>query len=140
MYSVAYSGDNLTVTNTFVPPAPVVVDPPVRKEVKGDTKTKDKVTFMLRSVSNTAGVNPMPMPTAAGGKQSMTADVYGRGSIEFGEFELTKEGTYIYEITEVDGKLDGYKYDNSKYTVKYVVTKKRILSLHKLLLLETASL
>ena len=70
----------------------------------------------------------------------MTADVYGRGSIEFGEFELTKEGTYIYEITEVDGKLDGYKYDNSKYTVKYVVTKKRILSLHKLLLLETASL
>ena len=64
---------------------------------------------MLRSVSNTAGVNPMPMPTAVGGKQSMTANVYRRGSIEFGEFELTKEGTYIYEITEVDGKLDGYK-------------------------------
>ena len=35
------------------------------------------------------------MPTAAGGKQSMTADVYGRGSIEFGEFELTKEGNSL---------------------------------------------
>ena len=76
MYSVAYSDDNLTVTNTFVPPAPVVVYPPVRKEVKGDTKTKDKVTFMLKSVSNTAGTTFWFELFAAPSEQ--TSDSYNR--------------------------------------------------------------
>ncbi|MDY2959785.1 MAG: Cna B-type domain-containing protein [Hornefia sp.] len=121
-YAVTQKGND--ITNTFVPPAPVKVDPPVRKQVTGNPKRDDMFTFTMKAVSNNAGVSPMPMPAAAGSAKSMTAKVYGSGKVEFGEYKFTKEGTYIYEITEACGKLKGYTYDSSKYIVKHVVTKK----------------
>lgn len=100
------------------------VDPPVRKQVIGNPKRDDMFTFTMKAVSNNAGISPMPMPAAAGSAKSMTAKVYGSGKVEFGEYKFTKEGTYIYEITEACGKLKGDTYDSSKYIVKHVVTKK----------------
>ena len=101
----------------------VVVDPPVEKEVIGNPENNDKFRFEFKSISNTAGIDNMPMPKAAGNAKSMTATITGSGSTEFGTFELTKAGTYIYEISEINDGIQGYKYDTSKYEVKYVVTK-----------------
>lgn len=100
-----------------------VVDPPVEKEVIGNPENNDKFRFEFKSISNTAGIDNMPMPKAAGNAKSMTATITGSGSTEFGTFELTKAGTYIYEISEINDGIQGYKYDTSKYEVKYVVTK-----------------
>ena len=108
-----------TATNTknYIP---VMVDPPVKKVVKG-RDDKDSFTYTLTAQSNTAGIakEDMPMPDGSEkGKKQMTKK--GGGEYEFGEFELTLPGTYVYTMVEETGNF-AYEYDTSTYIVKYVV-------------------
>lgn len=99
---------------------PVKVDPPVTKVVEG-TEDKDAFTYTLTAVSgpNNMAAADMSMPEGAeSGSLSITKE--GVGSYVFGEFELAVPGTYVYQITEEAGSLD-YEYDDSTYTVTYVV-------------------
>ena len=44
------------------------------------------------------------------------------GSIDFGAITFTQPGTFVYEITEVNGGETGFIYDSSAYKVTVVVT------------------
>ena len=44
------------------------------------------------------------------------------GSFHFGELTYTHPGTYIYQVSEVQGDKEGYTYDSHVATVKVVVT------------------
>ena len=104
-------------------PDPVLVDPPVSKLVEGDPDKAGRFTFALKAVSNDAGipVSQMPLPKGgANGEKRVT--VKGPGEYEFGVMKITKAGTYVYMITEVDVGEDGYKYDKKRYRVVYTVT------------------
>lgn len=43
------------------------------------------------------------------------------GIINFGQFSFDAEGEYVYEVTEIDGRLAGYDYDETVYTVVFEV-------------------
>ncbi len=115
--------DGLVITNKHVPLEPVTHDPPVLKTITGDTpETKDKFTFTLTAVSNTAGVETMPMPEGSDGKVK-TATIEAGVKYEFGDISFSVPGSYVYEIREKDTKLEGYEYDTSVYTLTYEVKK-----------------
>ncbi len=64
-------------------------------------------------------VNGAPMPAdALDGKLSNKAD----GTITIPAITYTAAGTYQYTLSEVDGKVGGYTYDKSSYTITVVVT------------------
>lgn len=43
------------------------------------------------------------------------------GIINFGQFSFDAEGEYVYKVTEIDGRLAGYDYDETVYTVVFEV-------------------
>ena len=114
-------GMTYTITNTA---EPCIVDPPVKKQITGDTPTVAATfRFVMEAVSNTAGyaVKDMPMPEGSvNGKK--TKDIKGAQEFEFGEFMIMKPGTYIYHLYEEDTKAAGYGYDDTVYTVIMEVT------------------
>ncbi len=116
--------DGFTVTNSHEPgaPTPVSYDPPVIKYVEGDEAPEDdEFTFKLEAISGPEGEDiPMPEGSEDGVKEMST--VAGEEK-EFGDIEFTVPGTYVYEITEVDTELEGYTYDESVYTLTFVVTR-----------------
>jgi pilin isopeptide linkage protein/LPXTG-motif cell wall-anchored protein len=106
---------------------PVKSDPPVSKQITGDTPSEDSLfTFRLTAdpASSTlpSDMLKMPMPQGIEPLQTMTVSVKGAGSYEFGNITFTQPGTYVYRITEENTGADGYTYDDSVFTVKYVVT------------------
>ena len=118
-YEPEISGDaenGYTIKNFHLAdPVPVIIDPPVKKIVKGNPSKDETFTFQMKAVTEGA-----PMP--AGAKDGvLTMDIVGAGEKEFGEAEITKAGTYVYEISEIDGKNENYKYDTTVYTLTVVV-------------------
>ena len=101
---------------------PVLSDPPVKKVIEGD-EPEETVTFRftLEGISNTANLEGNPMPEGSEGNIKQV-EIEGAGEYEFGIITFTMPGTYIYKITEENTAEDNYEYDNSTYTVTYVVT------------------
>ena len=62
------------------------------------------------------------MPEGAEG-QEMTITALPGVTTEFGVIVFTKEGTYVYEISEENTGIKNYTYDTTVYTVTYNVTK-----------------
>ncbi len=81
------------------------------KLLTGKTLQADEFTFVLRPI--TAGA---PVPT------SLTAKNDAKGGFTFGKINYAKVGTYVYEITEQNGGIANYDYDESVYTVTVTVT------------------
>ena len=102
-------------TNVYKP-IPVKVDPPVEKVVVGSPENPSTFTFRLKTLNPN---NPMPQGSSNGVK---AVTITGAGETEFGEFEFTEEGTYVYEISEEVGSDSNYAYDASTYTITYTVT------------------
>ena len=126
--SIAANSDHshYTVTNTIC--TPVVSDAPIKKVIEGDTPSEN-ATFQftlkaLRQLTADGKEIPgaeLPMPEGADG-QVKTVTVQGAGEYEFGNIEFSMPGTYIYQMSEVDTKVERYTYDTSVYIVTYKVT------------------
>ena len=126
--SIAANSDHshYTVTNTIC--MPVVSDPPIKKVIEGDTPSEN-ATFQftlkaLRQLTADGKEIPgadLPMPEGADG-QVKTVTVQGAGEYEFGNIEFSMPGTYIYQMSEVDTRVERYTYDTSVYIVTYKVT------------------
>ena len=89
----------------------VMIDPPVKKVVKGNPSKDETFTFQMKALTDGA-----PMPDGA--KDGvLTMDIVGSGEKEFGEAWFDKPGQWKYEITEVNTKAENYTYDNTVYTL-----------------------
>ncbi len=110
-------GTVTTLTNTYTPLAPVTIDPPVKKVVKGSPDETETYTFQLEAMDSA-----YPMPDEAEGESVMTIDIEGEGEEEFGVITFTEPGTYEYMITEVEGDNPDCEYDSSVYIVTAEVT------------------
>ncbi len=67
-----------------------------------------------------AGDVAYPMPSgAANGQLTLSNDAAGKVVIP--SITYNKAGTYTYTLTEVNGGVGGYEYDNAKYTITVVV-------------------
>ncbi|MBR1821897.1 MAG: Cna B-type domain-containing protein [Clostridia bacterium] len=109
--------------NTYVSPAVTQDDPPVRKQVTGDTPaTAATFSFTMKGVSNTAGLSAMPMPEGASGGVR-TVQLQAGQEKEFGAIRFDAPGTYVYQIAEVNDGQPGYTYDKSVYTLTYAVAR-----------------
>ena len=100
----------------------VSIDPPVKKVVTGSPATSEVFTFVLRAVSNTAGLERMPMPKGSEAQQ-VTVQITGAGEKEFGPITFTRPGVYVYAVSEQRGSATGYTYDAAAYTVTATVTR-----------------
>ena len=77
----------------------------------------------MEAASNTAGYAVADMPMPEGSENGVkTMEIVGAGSKEFGEFAITKPGTYVYNIYEVNTGYEGYTYDTKIYTLTAEVT------------------
>ena len=99
-------------------------DPIGQKVISGSTPKTDSVfTFTFRPVSSNApNITALPMPSAAGGASSLTLSITGQGKIPVGSLTFTEPGTYVYQITENNGGVQGYTYDTRIYYVTFVLT------------------
>ena len=114
--------ENMTYTATWKQCTPVIADPPVKKQIIGDEPHEDGTfIFTLTAESNTASLETMPMPDGSNGNIKKVS-IVGAGEYEFGNITFTVPGTYIYKIVEDNENDLNYDYDNSTYTVTYVVT------------------
>ena len=122
------ANDNASVSFDNVYCTPVVSDPPIKKVIEGDTPSEN-ATFQftlkaLRQLTADGKEIPgaeLPMPEGADG-QVKTVTVQGAGEYEFGNIEFSMPGTYIYQMSEVDTRVERYTYDTSVYIVTYKVT------------------
>ena len=93
------------------------IDPPVRKEITGNTVIGlPTFQFTLTPVTEDA---PMPAGTTGGVK---TATIQGGGSVEFGVITYDTDGTYEYEVREVNTGQADWTYDTAVYTLTVVVS------------------
>ena len=113
-YKTSYAGND--IVNTYIPPV-IAGIPVLRKIVKGDNAPKEHFDFMIKSENDA----PMPEDSV---ENTKVLSVDGSGEVDFGNITFTKEGTYIYTITELNGGKQGWKYDSSVYTVTATVTEK----------------
>ena len=102
----------MTFTNKYVPqnPPAISVSLDVSKALKGSPKTT--ADFEMRLV----GKNGAPMPSGSSNGQK-TVKIHGEGSASFGAITFTAPGSYVYEVSEKNAKLQGYTYDTTVYTV-----------------------
>ena len=108
------SAETAAFTNEYTP---VPANISVTKAIKGNTpSTSESYQFKLRSLSNDAGFEVNPMPQGASGDE-MIITIQGAGSSDFGEISFTKNGSYLYEITEIAGSNNDCIYDETIYTV-----------------------
>ena len=75
-------------------------------------------SFTLKPNDNYSGVE-MPGLTGIFGS---TATVTGQGKGYFNAIKFTQAGTYLFTITEVNGRASGYTYDTSKWTLSVTIT------------------
>ncbi len=102
--------DNMVFTNTYdAKDAEVILNG--TKILEGKKLTDQEFEFVLEAITQGA-----PMPTEATVKND------GKGNITLGKITFSKAGTYVYRLTEKDGGVDNYDYDESVYTVTVTVT------------------
>lgn len=106
--------EGFELINTYSP-IPVIVDPPVKKVVKGNPKVSEVFTFQMKELDKD---NPMPEGSKDGIKTIM---IIGSGEVEFGKIEIKLPGTYSYEIMEINDGIKGYEYDSSIYKIVFEV-------------------
>lgn len=83
--------------------------------VDSDPRPGDVIfSFTLKPNANYSGVE---MP----GLLSSTATVTGYGKGYFDAIKFSEAGTYLFTITEVNGKAYGYTYDSSKWTISVTI-------------------
>ena len=101
---------------------PVTVNPPVKKTVNGQGAPLSEFKFAMKAVSNTAGYErqmmPMPEESAHGEKKVL---IHGGQEFEFGDFDITIPGVYVYSIEEIVGNEAGFTYDTTVYTITYII-------------------
>lgn len=104
-----------TFTNTYVPSSSDYVTIFGQKVINGD-RILNANEFEFELIAKTQGA-PMPSTTSV---KNMANGYFVFPAIEFKDGE---EGTYEYEIREVDtNKIGGFSYDNTVYTVTVTVT------------------
>lgn len=93
--------------------APTGYSPKVKKTIESIFVPEKKgFTFNITNTGTTDGVN---MP------ENTSVTVSGAGEGIFDEIGFTKTGTYTFDISETDGKLPGYDYDENHWTLTVVV-------------------
>ncbi len=91
------------------------VDFPIaEKIIIGEDAPKTTFTFVMR------GENGAPMPEGSEGG-SKTVLLTGAGEIDFGSIYFTESGIYVYTISELNGGLNNWIYDETVYTVTLTV-------------------
>ena len=122
--------DTAVFKNTYAPPKPAKLDPPVKKIIKvlhGTPPADAAFTFAMIPSQADA---PMPEPGEAK-KDAATGALYkdyvGEGEYEFGwmYFDVDDIGkTYVYALKEIPGNTEGFTYDTTNYTMTVVVSVK----------------
>ena len=132
-YTTTKTGDTGTIvkddtktaafTNTYSA-TPVVVDPPVKKDITGndDLYNNGAFTFVIANTQAPEGVTA-PMPTNTQITNSADYELTDKqGYYEFGEIEFTVPGTYVYTVTE-SGTVVGVTNDSeATKTITFTVT------------------
>ena len=115
--------DKCSFVNEYLDPTPVDHDPPVKKVIDNVPEGNPSFQFTLTAKSNTVGLAIADMPIPAGGSNGlMTVEVKAGEEREFGVMVFDQEGTYVYEIAEVNTGLEHVTYDTSVYTLTYDIT------------------
>lgn len=91
--------------------SPVSLQMEVRAELTGDTPASPETfTFVLEAADNA------PMP------ESSRITIVGEGKNSFPPISYTELETYTYTLREIDGKAEGYTYDDTIYDVTVQIT------------------
>jgi hypothetical protein len=109
---------DITFSNRYAysPPEFLMVDPPVVKTVFGNPGHDSTFAFKLEAQDPSY---PMPVDSVDGAK---TIYITGSGKGEFGTWNYYQTGTYFYTVYEVNSKIDGYTYDEARYTITDMVS------------------
>ncbi|HEL2171021.1 TPA: LPXTG cell wall anchor domain-containing protein [Streptococcus suis] len=99
--------DNDNVFNNFYTPAPAAASLSIKKVLKGRTLNTGEFEFVLKNEK---------------GDEIEKVSNQADGSVNFSALTFTKEGTYTYTVSEVDGGLGNIIYDKSD--IKATVTVK----------------
>ena len=99
--------DNDNVFNNFYTPAPAAASLSIKKVLKGRTLNTGEFEFVLKNEK---------------GDEIEKVSNQADGSVNFSALTFTKEGTYTYTVSEVDGGLGDIIYDKSD--IKATVTVK----------------
>jgi len=94
----------------------LLVDPPVRKIVRGNPSRDSVFTFTLTALDD-----PLPMPPGSVNGVK-TIQIVGSGEEDFGMLSYTQPGIYRYSVKEVNTGENGYTYDTAVYTITDTVT------------------
>ena len=116
-----------------IPAKECVVDIPcVKKTVVSNNGTAPKDTkfdFLFKALESGYPeiVNTSGSVEAGGDVVTQTADsitlrVVGEDTVEVGKITFTQPGVYYYEVSEINTKASGYKYDKTVYWCKYTIT------------------
>lgn len=112
-FIATYNGYN--ITNTYISPIKVEL-PTVYKEIYGVDYPKTKFEFMLK------GKN-MPMPDNSE-EDVKIVTLEDKGEIGFGTITFENPGIYTYTISELNGGIEGWTYDDKVYTITITITEK----------------
>ncbi|HEL1709229.1 TPA: LPXTG cell wall anchor domain-containing protein [Streptococcus suis] len=99
--------DNDNVFNNFYTPAPAAASLSIKKVLEGRTLNTGEFEFVLKNEK---------------GDEIEKVSNQADGSVNFSALTFTKEGTYTYTVSEVDGRLGDIIYDKSD--IKATVTVK----------------
>lgn len=94
----------------------LMVDPPVKKTVKGSPGSASEFVFTLVAKDPAF---PMPEDSVNGKKE---IKIVGEGEKEFGTWNYTAAGVYSYTVAEENTGISGYTYDKTIYTITDTVT------------------
>ncbi|MBQ3548798.1 MAG: Cna B-type domain-containing protein [Oscillospiraceae bacterium] len=108
------SYDGYDITNTYVAPITDNDPPVIIKRIEGENAPLSTFTFSFE------GQQGAPMPDGAVGFRKEVS-VTGSGEVEIGAITFTKAGTYVYTVSEKQGREKGWTYDTAVYTVTYEV-------------------
>lgn len=111
--------DAISFANGYQASGEVIGDPPVKikKVLSGDVPARAvDFDFVMKAVTEGA-----PLPGGATG-DSVEVTIHGAGELEMGDIVFKAPGIYEYAVTEENGHIAGYSYDNAVYKVIYTVT------------------
>lgn len=79
--------------------------------------------FQITGLSAPDGVTaPMPSGVTQNDDGAYTVKNATDGEVDFGTFTFDTEGTYVYQVSEINAGKTGMTYDSTVYTVVYKVT------------------